>query len=686
MKNFSFLFFVPLQRMSRQSDITEMIKATATIVNLASTDLIDRIFQQKSERCLIVANGLDEWTPSRTKSVLQHVSYGLTKRDGAKHATVVTFSRPSAKGVLNMKCSECDQKVELLGIKSGSVICFIDKYLSKFSNTDLSYLAFMENMKLPKLEHLEKTPLLLQQLVWLYGFGYEIGKSVSGTYSHLVNIMLGCSQNKEEGKDLEQGEIGVLKQDRQQLTRLLCRFPKCEAKKHIILSLASVAFEALTSKTTSNTFGRPYIETRGVPEDAITLLIKFGILTEENCFDPTYDTTRLEFIQLSYLEFFAAVHVSSQYNKDQCSIHQVTVLEDLFRNCKSAADILQLSNVLKMMCGLSPYITSELLKIISDIISRDESMITIRNPLKLNVWCSPSQELEQIQRLMIDCLSEGDSDDQPMISLCDVIIDEDTENSFLQRIIPENGLFLYANKISGGKVIRWLVRLKRLQYLYIDSTRLSHNEMVLLFSFIQETPLRRLSLFKVFCTQLLYCEDHAIDLSKHDQLQVFELIKCHRVVIPKINAKHLEILRLGSSLELDTVLLLYGSQYPELYSDLNYFLRFTYNKQMDTVLHTLHQLRRLRLEETDIDTNALTVTPEMKNLEHIELQGVIMSLETWRTFVDSLLTLHQSVSIDVQGTNVCSEIDDDKGNYVRQNKMFEMIEDKREDFKLRTKK
>ncbi|XP_045194420.2 uncharacterized protein LOC123550048 [Mercenaria mercenaria] len=237
MRNFDFLFFIPLQKMSGVNELTEMIKAIAGTSDFMSIDLIETIFEQESERCLILADGLNEWTPPQNENPLPHVSYGLPNRYKIRNATCVTLSRPLAKGVLNMKSSEYDQKVQLLGIHMASVKCFIAKYLSAFNADDRSVTTFMKKIKTDELSHLENTPLLLQQLMWLYCTGHEIGKSISDTYSHLVNVMLGWSQNKEEGKEMEQDQIRVPKQDKhvQQLPSLLQRFPRCESNKRLLL-------------------------------------------------------------------------------------------------------------------------------------------------------------------------------------------------------------------------------------------------------------------------------------------------------------------------------------------------------------------------------------------------------------------------------------------------------------------
>ncbi|XP_053379293.1 uncharacterized protein LOC128548460 [Mercenaria mercenaria] len=149
-KSFDFLFFIPLERMSGLcNDITEMI--TAFNKHLTSTELIMRIFEEESESCLIIADGLDEWIPSKEAPVPQHVSYGIPVSDGIKHATLINLCRPSAKGLLNMTSSESDQKINLLGINATSTEEFTRKYMSRLKQNEDCVNGFMEKIKLARL-------------------------------------------------------------------------------------------------------------------------------------------------------------------------------------------------------------------------------------------------------------------------------------------------------------------------------------------------------------------------------------------------------------------------------------------------------------------------------------------------------------------------------------------------------
>ncbi|XP_045192007.2 uncharacterized protein LOC123548631 [Mercenaria mercenaria] len=679
MRKFDFLFFIPLQRMSGLSDIAEMIKAIVKSAGLTSTDQIDRIFEQESERCLIIADGLDEWNPPNNTGILPHISSGLPKRDErVNHATIITLSRPSAKGILNLESSECDQKVELSGINIRSVERFIQNYLSKFNRIDISSRFFLKEMEIAKLEHLEKTPLLLQQLLWLYCNGYGIGKCVSDTYSHIINALLRWSQNKEEKCDMQENQMHM------QLPGLLRRFPTCEANKQFLLLLARVEFEILTSGIGSVTFGRSYLRQRGVSKEGITALIKWGFLVENTCLDPTQENTQVEFIHKSYLEFFAAVYVSSHYNEHQRSILSKTILQDLFQNCTSAADVLQLSNVLKMICGLSPFLIYDLSKLVSDIARRDESIIRYRNSLPEYKLSRNNNVSFQIQHLIFSCLSECGSNDQPMVALCDVII-ELTSDAFLKQIIPDNVISLDVWNISDVEVWRWISRLKQLQYIHIDDSQLPHGEMESVFTLI-EAPLKHFALYSVSC-KYSKCKGHIIDLSKYDQLRKLEIINCKRVKTPYINTKHLQMMRFDFSSVCSINFLLNASSLTELHIGNPAFEYCEYNKQVNSVVQILRKLRKLRIERAGIMDTALTVTSKMRNLDHIELECVLMDLKTWYSFVDSLRTLQQSVQVHTRDEGHQVEIKEDKRNYVREKPiMFEVMKADWCSFSFRTKK
>jgi hypothetical protein len=117
----------------------------------------------------------------------------------------------------------------------------------------------------------------------------------------------------------------------------------------------------------------------------------------------------------------------------------------------------------------------------------------------------------------------------------------------------------------------------------------------------------------------------------------------------------------------------------ELSLQSNYFCKLHFSKQLNNLVHTLHQLQNFTLESVQIDDNALTVIPEMNSLTLIKLRYTVMSQNTWCTFVDSLLTLLQPVEVSA------GQLQTEKCEYVRTNPQFKLIREVTFDFQFKSR-
>ncbi|XP_053397565.1 uncharacterized protein LOC123551999 isoform X1 [Mercenaria mercenaria] len=481
MEMFDFLFFVPLQRMSEfSSDILEMIRELYK--DIVSDELIKRIFCEESDHCCIIADGLDEWTIPKQFPHPRHITYGIPNGDRVQNATIVTLSRPSAKGILNLKSSECDRKIVLRGVSKESLGRFTRKYMS--IQTRIGYIPlseeeeeeessasdFLEKLLETKFHNLEKTPMLLQQLVWLYCRRKDIGTSISDIYSNIVNIMFGWSKNKEDEDCTDDSANVPIELEGMELPELLKNFPRCETNQRFIFILSKLSFEALTDSTSSYTLGRSKLQKCGLSQADIASLIKFGIIEEYNSLDPTFEQTYFSFIHLSYLEFFAAVYVSIRYHALHSSSQakkrkkERTPLEDIFLKLHSTAHILEMSNLFIMLCGLSPFLVEELFCLISKTVRTDERLISNRE----NLFESDIEEPELIQKLLQDCCLEC-SDFNTAICLSDIFIT--SSNSYLIRQInPKEVLSLCIEHyfLWDDYTVNWITQLPHLQLACIE--------------------------------------------------------------------------------------------------------------------------------------------------------------------------------------------------------------------------
>ncbi|XP_060576706.1 uncharacterized protein LOC132734021 [Ruditapes philippinarum] len=276
MGQYEFLFFIQLQYMSvLKTDVTvDMIKELTRDLT-SDKDLVDRIFQEDSMRCLIIIDSLDEWTPPTDVVRKPHVSYGIPNGDKAKDATVITLSRPSAKGILNLKNSEIDLKSYLLGLSCSLLKSFIEQYISQTASTQKSYNEFIRIMKTKEIGHIEKTPLLLQQILWLYCNDMELGKSVSETYCQILNIMCGWSNQKVDGDDVRNdanGDKNIFLPENLQI------YPRFRNNKRVLFLMGAAAFDVLTSGSIRNILGDNHLlERRGLSVFDVKKLLQFGI-------------------------------------------------------------------------------------------------------------------------------------------------------------------------------------------------------------------------------------------------------------------------------------------------------------------------------------------------------------------------------------------------------------------------
>lgn len=217
--------------------------------------------------------------------------------------------------------------------------------------------------------------------------------------------------------------------------------------------------------------------------------------------------------------------------------------------------------------------------------------------------------------------------------------------------------------------------ISKLIALHLDCVTVNIGSLVLL---LQQAPLRQLTLMYVSDNRpIVRGRIHVIDLSKQNQLRALIMKYSGQLKISQMNTEQLEqvhIKHCPGILESD--IFLNAHRLTELSLQGESDNKFQYNERVGNVVHTLHQLRKLALGYVNIEENALTVTSEMKRLTHIVLERACMSRNTWCTFVDSLVTLHQSVEVKAQ---------EEKCYYVNINPMFEVIRHSAMSFTFKSK-
>jgi hypothetical protein len=179
---------------------------------------------------------------------------------------------------------------------------------------------------------------------------------------------------------------------------------------------------------------------------------------------------------------------------------------------------------------------------------------------------------------------------------------------------------------------------RKLREFHLDGLTVNLKTMV---SLLRQDTLIKLTLKHV-------SGDHGVihvDLSKQSHLEILELSCCKNIEICNLNTENLEQVHIEHSPDVfmfESGLLLNARRLTEL------TLVWRFITQEFNVIQTLHHLEKLTLKHVDIGDNAFTVIPEMGSLKTIKLEFTNISIDTWHKFLDSLLTLHQSVEVDIQ--------------------------------------
>ncbi|XP_053374154.1 uncharacterized protein LOC123532488 [Mercenaria mercenaria] len=509
MNQFDFLFYIPLPEMPKDIyDTVDMIKSQ---YNNYRT-VVDDIFTNDSERILILADGLDEWTPFKSSRRL--LLHGIPTSSLAGDSTILITSRPSSHGILNLKSSEYDLKVALLGLEGSSVQPMIEKYM-KLINKKSDVAAFNHTLSNLPFEDIWKAPMLLQQIIWLYCNNHNIGQSRSSVYLHIVNAVLGWEHERS-------GVYPTLQSNHFEnlpLPNSFDKYSRCQENRELLLLIGKIANDALIQKAdsvSSLVFGRNKLKQLGLSADDISTVMRTGILTEINCADPTYEKSQLSFIHTSYVEFFAALYICSCYLSKTSNAHfsgtPLTILEDLIAVTPetSVDEILRLENVLIMMCGLVQGLTEHVCELLYKVTQSDNS-----------------EEIAfVIQDLIFDCLSEHNS------------VDHKNAVKFKLRHLFFDERFLHNTSRLMKLCLSGLV-LNSIEMCELSHLEFSHKQFLsLLLSLPQAISLRTLELRFIKCTEN-ECEGHAFDFTHHKELKDIKVLYS-RISVSGINTSSLQ--------------------------------------------------------------------------------------------------------------------------------------------------
>ncbi|XP_053388427.1 uncharacterized protein LOC128551551 [Mercenaria mercenaria] len=678
MRDFEFVFLVLLRDCSDDCSIDDLIM-NQIIQNLSrfpdmSKDVLRGILHR--EKSLIILDGLDEWIHPKIhpEKKCTKVPKTIPHRNAREKCVILTTTRPWKLGVLNLKNSEIDKKVELVKLTSESAQTLEERAISKIKNLDVAeakILAKQLNKKIKenKLEEMESVPLLSMYLISLWCEDIPLGQSKCGLYASIIELLLSRSLSKhpemEPTCQPSQSDIPQCFRDHEH----------CNQHCTYLKTLGKLAFETLFSETKENTLVfHKSVADKYLSPNYLKLSLDSGILTQSTEKTLLKQISKVSFSHKTIQEFFCALYISCQNESDVKNI--------VLNKCKSLQSILDMSTVFVFISGM---VNAEIITSISQeflsVISEDKITSEYRSTADWD--CKP---LEDIQDMYISCMKENTSDKELKLFCQDFFFSEDCKEvkyfSYLPRLAVHNknnmasinintdrgrslreiidscelhevfqiNKIYYCGKeenaqlpvlldkspkcvavrspgLSTGswsrEMLKTLQNNSLLQAIDIQGFEMSHDVLSDFLNYIiNRKIMTEIILWQLYCTEHEHSCTFSLDFSQHSDLRKLELFQIPEVSQLKVNS----------------------------------------------------QVKHVKL--WSINLGEMSLPPEMANIESVYLGLVNMSASTLRDLVKVVEKLSHKVTVTILGCKIEPETEfEDVKQYIRSSQNFRVTKD-----------
>ncbi|XP_060590403.1 uncharacterized protein LOC132745471 [Ruditapes philippinarum] len=430
---FEFLFLVLLRDSTKVCDVDDMIEQQVIQFLPCSSSLPKGLLKDilRDEKCLVIIDGLDEWT--HPDNFCTRLPKGIPHRYRREKCVILTTTRPWKLGDSNVKTSQMDKTIELVKLNEDNSRQFKLNAL-KILNVNLQddelkneVCRFEESISGHDLEDMESNPLLLLYLICLWVAKIPIGNSAVELYTGIIQLLLSRTE-KLHGKFHSSCEISH------------SNVPECFRKhKHFcryytfLKTIGKLAFYTLFGRKKEQTlvFDKNVAEKYLDQEDLISSCLS-GILSESKVKTLINESAKISFLHKKVQEYFSALFISFQNTSE--------VQEIIFEECNCLQNILDMSKVFGFISYMNPKLMSSLSSDLMPVINNDEKTNKYRTLIYYDfVYIKP---LQDIQDMYICCTKESQENKDLNLCLQDFIINEKChqENYFkhLQHLCQKN--------------------------------------------------------------------------------------------------------------------------------------------------------------------------------------------------------------------------------------------------------
>ncbi|XP_045195951.2 uncharacterized protein LOC123551241 [Mercenaria mercenaria] len=457
-RDFEFFFLILLRDTCKsECEIEEMIQNQIIYhldhSHLYTVDAVEEILSR--ETCLIVLDGLDEWTHPQEKPSCKAECSDIPHRKSWETSSVLTTTRPWKFSELNLKSSQKDKIVQIQGLDSETANELTLNTISKLNDGESEITPdyvdnFSSEIRDKSIQLFTAVPLVLTYLICLWHGGQSFGRSKCDIYSNLIGLLLFQVEQKREVTEL-------LDQSYQtEMPNSIESNEYCKKYYTFLITLGHLAFKTYFASNRENSFAfEKSLAANVLTDQQLKFSLEAGFLTENKVSGPVLARkTKISFQQQTFQEFFAALYMQSV--QDFSSIFGV-----ISAVCNTVESILTMSNVCIFLSGLCPEKASVLSKKLCELATTSEIVKGYRSDMgSWNYFIGYNQAMKDYQSMHVACLEEyheNFEDGKRSIHICleDYFVDSDYENekysTFLKSLLEMNKTLIKSVKIRNVK-------------------------------------------------------------------------------------------------------------------------------------------------------------------------------------------------------------------------------------------
>ncbi|KAL4217935.1 hypothetical protein ACF0H5_022674 [Mactra antiquata] len=444
---FDFVFYVNLRYTYLTDVIAMIVNGLFYCQNDDKWNKMYGIVEQILKNCnsLVIMDGLDEWTPKPEDKR----KYELPKRPKSRQCTYFTTCRPYKIENVRLSQANLDHQVKITGLSKKAIYSYVEN-LTNYTNDKYGKNKkvddFMRTVKEIGLSNLLHIPLLTSHLFMLWIDRPLTAMSKSSVYGNIMDMLFKLARDRDI-------VIPPMTFTELKLPEPLSSLNHLKDHFSYVGKLCLISYNLLFKQDTSITSlvftsdelaSEPYC----LSETETNFFCSIGILSKNKVminFGKKEYT--LSFLHKSYLEFFAAIYVSS---------FEANEVLDLFNKCTTTYDVLEFKNFIIFYAGFSTENIALLITKIYSLIGKDLEFVrtwSIFNSCKTYYY---EKELRRLRNMVFQSYIEGKCQFDNPVPLEDFIFENASRYGKTERIIEDENKILRKLLVSNGKNVKYL--------------------------------------------------------------------------------------------------------------------------------------------------------------------------------------------------------------------------------------